>query len=282
VRSYWKGDSGALPGLAARLLGSAEFFERRGRRPWSSVNLVTAHDGFTLADTVAYNDKHNEANQEGNRDGHSDNRSWNCGAEGPTEDEEVLDLRDRLRRSMMATLLLSQGTPMILMGDEVGRTQGGNNNAYCQDNEMNWLKLDGLDSRDTAFLEFVRDVVAIRRSRPLFRQPAFLHNRPDGARTIEVSWLRPDGHPMQDGDWHNPEARALGMLLRNRVSQVMMLFNSHFEPIRFRLPADLAGEAWQLLIDTGSGKRGGGRGVRPANPIAVASRSLVVLEVLSQ
>jgi glycogen operon protein len=273
VRSYWKGDSGALQGLAARMLGSSEFFERRGRRPWSSINFVTAHDGFTLADTVAYNDKHNEANKEGNRDGHSDNRAWNCGVEGPTEDEEILDLRDRMRRAMMATLLLSHGTPMILMGDEVGRTQGGNNNAYCQDNAMNWLKLDDLDPRNAAFLEFVRDLIELRRSRALFRVPNFLHNRP--ASGIEVAWLRPDGAAMEEGDWHNPETRTLGMLLRGAESQLLMLFNSHFEAVEFHLPeAD-----WRLLLDTGTGERrlGGKPGIAES-PHGIPSRALVVLE----
>jgi glycogen operon protein len=272
VRSYWKGDAGVLPALASRLLGSAEYFERRGRRPWSSVNLVTAHDGFTLADTVAYNDKHNEANQEDNRDGHADNRSWNCGVEGPTDDEGVLDLRDRMRRSMMATLLLSQGTPMVLMGDEVGRTQGGNNNAYCQNNAMNWLKLDELDPRDEAFLEFVRDVIALRRSRPLFRHPTFMHNRPAG--TVEVAWLRPDGEKMREEDWHNAEARTLGMLLRDRTSQVLMLLNSHFEAMQFQLPA----ASWRLLLDTGTGERHLDGSAAATSPISVPARSLLVLE----
>jgi glycogen operon protein len=274
VRSYWKGDAGALPDLASRLLGSAGFFERRGRRPWASVNFVTAHDGFTLTDTVSYNDKHNEANQEGNRDGHSDNRSWNCGVEGPTDDEDLRDLRDRLRRSMMATLLLSQGTPMLLMGDEVGRTQGGNNNAYCQDNQMNWLKLDDLDPRDADFLDFTRDLVALRRSHLLFRLPTFLHNRPAGARNVEVTWLRPDGAEMQERDWH-PEARALGMQLSDRDGQILMLLNSHFEQIKFRLPAG----DWRQLLDTATGERRlGGKPGAPPSPLSVPARGLIVLE----
>jgi len=273
VRSYWKGDPGALPVLASRLLGSAEYFERRGRRPWASVNYVTAHDGFTLKDTVSYNEKHNEANQEDNRDGHDDNRSWNCGVEGPTDDEEVLDLRDGMRRSMMATLLLSQGTPMILMGDEVGRTQDGNNNAYCQDNPMNWLKLDELDPRDEAFRDFVRDVIALRGSRPLFRHPRFMHNRPAG--TVEVAWLRPDGEVMHEEDWHNAEARTLGMRLRCPESQVLMLFNSHFEAVSFRLPA----AAWRLLLDTAPGERRlAGKPGAAASPISVPARALLILE----
>src|SRR3546814_9462362 len=165
-RSYWRGDDGALPDFARTLLGSAEQFDKHGRKTWASVNFVTAHDGFTLADLYAYDEKHNEANGEDNQDGHNDNRSWNCGEEGATADPEILDLRDRLRRAVMATLLLSQGTPMIVMGDESGRTQGGNNNAYCQDNEISWLRWDGLEARDTAFAGLVAAVLAIRRSSP--------------------------------------------------------------------------------------------------------------------
>ena len=249
VRSYWKGDSGTTPDLAARLLGSAEFFDARGRRPWASVNFVTAHDGFTLKDTVTYNDKHNEANKEDNRDGHSDNRSWNCGVEGPTDDAEVLDLRDRMRRAMMATLLLSQGTPMVLMGDEVGRTQDGNNNTYCQDTEANWLNLDGLDERDERFLAFVRAVIAIRRSHPLFRLASFVHAGSDGAKGVEVAWLQPSGAAMAESDWHNPESRTLGLLLSNEESRVLMIFNSHYEPVAFTLPEG----DWGLLIDSAEG-----------------------------
>ena len=275
VRSYWKGDAGTLPALASRLLGSAEVFERRGRRPWASVNFVTAHDGFTLKDTVSYNDKHNEANGEDNRDGHSDNRSWNCGVEGPTDDEEVLDLRDCMRRAMMATLMLSQGTPMLLMGDEVGRSQGGNNNAYCQDNAMNWLELEGLDPRDAAFLDFMRRLIAFRAARPLFRQPSFLRTRASMSDQVEVAWLRPDGTAMEEADWHNSEARALGMLLRNTAGQALLLFNGHFEAVPFELP----GSEWEIVLDTSTGQVGRGK-ARP--PEAVPARALVVLEAQAQ
>ena len=191
VRSYWKGDDGSLPRMAAGILGSADLFDRRGRRPWSSVNFVTAHDGFTLADLVAYDEKHNEANGEDNRDGHDDNRSWNCGVEGPTDDEKILDLRDRMRRNLMATLLLSQGTPMMLMGDEVGRTQGGNNNAYCQDNETSWLDWSALSPRDEGFLDFTSKLIALRKRLPLLRQTQFLHGEPAGGDgTKDVTWYR--------------------------------------------------------------------------------------------
>jgi glycogen operon protein len=278
VRSYWKGDSGVLPGLSARLLGSSDMFERRGRRSWSSVNFVTAHDGFTLTDTVSYNDKHNEANLEDNRDGHSHNYSWNCGVEGTTDDEDVLDLRDQLRRAMIATLLVSQGTPMLLMGDEVGRSQGGNNNAYCQDNAMNWLQLEGLGPRDAAFLEFVRNLVAMRRDGALFRQDRFLHGAPTGPDAVEVHWLRPDGHQMQDGDWHDPRARTLGMLLRDRTRQAVLLFNSHFDPVLFTLPSEL-GEDWEVRLNTVTGEIGPGTGVISASaPVAAPPRGLLLLE----
>ena len=275
VRSYWKGDPGTVPALAARLLGSADLFDRRGRRPWASVNFVTAHDGFTLKDTVSYNDKHNEANKEGNADGHSDNRSWNCGAEGPTEDEEILDLRDRIRRAMAATLLVSQGTPMILMGDEIGRSQGGNNNAYCQDNEMNWLDLDGFGDRDTAFLTFMRELIALRARTPLLRHPRFVHDKPNG---VAVRWLRPDGAAMHQEDWHNPETRSLGMLLRNNPDQLLMLFNSHFEPVGFVLPDEDRQADWRLVLDTARGAVSPPQEQpRPGPELIVEPRSLLVM-----
>ncbi len=167
---------------------------------------------------------------------------------------------------------------MILMGDEVGRTQDGNNNAYCQDTAINWLKLDDLDPRNAAFLEFTRDMIAIRRTRPLFRQQSFLHNRPDGAKTVEVSWLRPDGKEMQESDWHNPEARALGMLLRNADSQILALLNSHFETVKFRLAEPASRQAWRLLVDTSTGRRPRGGSERVAMPVGVPSRSLLLFE----
>ena len=194
VRSFWKSDEGQLPALAGSLLGSADLYDHRGRKPWASVNFVTAHDGFTLTDLWSYNDKHNQANGEGNHDGHDDNRSWNCGVEGPTDDPKVRSLRERMRRNTIATLLLSQGTPMLLMGDEIGRTQNGNNNAYCQDNETAWMRWRAMTGRDFAFMEFVRGVIAVRKRYPVLRAQNFLHGteiHDDGTR--DVIWLRPDG-----------------------------------------------------------------------------------------
>jgi isoamylase len=279
ARAYWKGDEGIVSELAGNLLGSSDRFERQGRRPWSSVNFVTAHDGFTLADVVSYNDKHNEANGEDNRDGHSHNLSWNCGAEGPTDDESVLDLRDRMRRNLAATVLLSQGTPMLLMGDEIGRTQFGNNNSYCQDNEMNWLQWAGISERDQAFSEFLAGVIRIRRSHPLLRQTRFLHaNRVDEAGMLDVQWLRPDGQAMEDHDWKSGNTRAIALLLANKTERVLVMCNAHHEDVDFTLPP-MVDQPWQLLIDTAEGtadprgRKDGGSETRSAQ-----ARSLVVLE----
>jgi isoamylase len=276
VRSYWKGDQTMLPALAAGLTGSADRFDKRGRRPWSSVNFVTAHDGFTLMDTVSYNDKHNDANLEGNRDGHSDNRSWNCGVEGETDDPEVLDLRDKMRRAIVTTLMVSQGTPMILMGDEIGRTQGGNNNSYCQDAAMNWLDLADVSPRNRAFHDFLRGLITLRRTRPLLSLPQFLHHE---TLAVDVAWLRPDGAVMEDGDWHDPDARVLGMWLQNSTEGLLVLVNSHFEDVDFALPAVSFGQGWDAILnsDTGDLQLQGAPRVTPG-PFAVSARSILVLE----
>ena len=280
VRAFWKGDQSMLPAFAASLTGSAEQFDKRGRRPWASVNFVTAHDGFTLMDTVSYNDKHNEANQEDNRDGHSHNLSWNCGVEGETDDPDVLDLRDKMRRAIMTTLLFSQGTPMILMGDEIGRSQGGNNNSYCQDAEMNWLDLTDLSPRDEAFQNFLRDLIALRRSRPLLSLPSFLHNE---KLKVDVHWLRPDGGDMADDDWHNPDARAVGMRLQNSTQGLLSFFNSHFEDVEFDLPEPAFGEDWACLLDSHEGALHLKKAPRVASGrISVSARSVVVLEDIAQ
>lgn len=279
ARAYWKGDEGIAPALAGNLLGSSDRFDKRGRRPWSSVNFVTAHDGFTLMDVVSYNDKHNEANGEENRDGHSHNLSWNCGAEGPTDDEGILDLRDRMRRNLAATVLLSQGTPMLLMGDEIGRSQGGNNNSYCQDNEMNWLQWSGVSERDQAFSEFLAKVIRIRKSHPLLRQTRFLHaNRVDEAGMLDVQWLRPDGQAMEDGDWLSGSTRAVGMLLANATERVLLLSNAHHEAVDFSLPP-MADAPWHLLIDTAEGTADPRARTKQEGDLRTAeARSLVLLE----
>jgi glycogen operon protein len=255
VRSYWKSDAGSLPGLASSVLGSAYLFEKRGRRPWSSINFITAHDGFTLADLYAYNEKHNEANLEGNLDGHSDNLSWNCGIEGPTDDPAILALRTRMRRGAAMILLLSQGVPMILMGDEVGHSQGGNNNAYCQDNATSWLDWQAIDDEDEAFFAFISGLIRIRKRWPQLRSGQFMHGQRlprEGLKNI--TWLRRDGGEMRKGDWENQSLLQLGMLLGAAgMEPLLILFNSHHEPIDFRLPAPQVVHSWRCLADSARG-----------------------------
>ena len=254
MRSFWKGDSSMLPGFSRNILGSADLFEHQGRRPWASVNFVTAHDGFTLTDLWAYNTKHNEANGENNQDGHNDNRSWNCGVEGPTDNAEIIALRDRMRRNIMATMLLSDGTPMLLMGDEVGRTQNGNNNAYCQDNEIAWLEWKNVEERDRAFMEFVRGVIRMRKRYPVLRSEHFLHGQPiDGGATRSVVWFRPDGREMDPPSWGDTNARVVGLLLSDRSTRLLIVVSAYHLPISFKLPtADVA--AWTVRINSGTGE----------------------------
>lgn len=281
VRSFWKGDGGLLPAVSADLLGSADLFDHNGRRPWASVNFVTAHDGFTLKDLVSYNDKHNEANGEDNRDGHDDNRSYNWGAEGETDDPEILDARDRARRNMMATLLVSQGTPMLLMGDEVGRTQFGNNNAYCQDTEMTWLAWSGHDERDEAFERFVRGLIAARRAVPLLRQPRFLHGQPltEENDSKDVVWLRPDGSEMEGHDWHDGDPRQVAMVLCDVDDQhALVFFNGAAEDATFELGDALGAHEWHTLFSTAAGETYPAReGPVGTAPFAVPQRSMLAL-----
>jgi len=255
VRSFWKGDEGTAPALANVLTASGDRFNRRGRRPWASVNFVTAHDGFCLADLVTYDERHNEANGEDNRDGHSDNRSWNCGAEGPTDDAGVNALRQRQQRNLLATLLLAQGTPMLLGGDEIGRSQQGNNNAYCQDNDLSWLQWAQADAGLTAF---VQRLTTLRRELPVLRSGRFLCGQPrgdDGVR--DVVWLSPDGNEMTQAQWDDGNTRSLAMLLDGRAprgalprpsqdADALLLFNAWQDGVEFTLP----GEGWLLRFDT--------------------------------
>jgi glycogen operon protein len=281
ARAFWRGDEGTLPALSAALLGSAAQFDRKGRRSWSSVNFITAHDGFTLADVYAYNDKHNEANGEDNRDGHGDNRSWNCGVEGPTDDPEVIALRDQLRRNLMATLMLSQGTPMMLMGDEQGHTQQGNNNAYCQDNELTWMRWSGVGDSDRAFRDFTRGLIEIRRTRPLLRQSRFLHGAEVAKGVKDVTWLRADGAEMSPDDWANSLNRSVALRLADaKGGSVLLLLNAYHEGVAFEIPDPPKAARWRLLVDTERGL------VLPAHnnllprgkELIVAGRSLTLFE----
>lgn len=279
VRSFWLGTDGVASAVSGGLLGSADLFDRRGRKPRASVNFLTAHDGFTLADLYAYNEKHNEANKEDNNDGHNDNRSWNCGHEGPTEDKDILALRDQLRRAAMATLLFSQGTPMILMGDECGRSQGGNNNAYCQDNEMTWLRWAEHTPRDEAFLQFTKRLIALRANMPLLRQDNFLHGSPVGKHVKDVTWIRADGEIMQPEDWTNYLVRSFGLMLCDRSGEaLLLLFNAHTEGVSYELPKLAKNEQWRIVLYTEQGNHGPGGGTELGTTFIISGRALCLMK----
>ena len=276
VRSFWKGDAGQAKEVADRILGSARTFDHDGRRPWASVNFVTAHDGFTLADVTAYDRKHNDANGEGNRDGHGHNLSWNHGVEGPTSDPRILAARDRTRRNLATTLLLSQGTPMILMGDERGRSQGGNNNAYCQSGAMNWLDWTG---EADPFEDYVRRVVAIRMSRALLHYDRFLHDHADNPEGRYVTWIRPNGDRALDGDWDDPQHRVLILAIEGRADRSLLLaMNAATEATTMRLPHG----RWVRLIDTARAVADPDANGAPETGTArVEPRSLLLFEATS-
>ncbi len=263
VRRYWKGDEGQLSDLAYRLTGSSDLYEQSGRRPSASINFVTAHDGFTLHDLVSYNGKHNEANGEGNRDGNNENLSWNCGVEGPTDEMEIVELREQQKRNILATLLLSQGVPMICGGDEIGRTQQGNNNAYCQDNELSWFDWK-LDHYSRELLDFTQYVIKLFHKHPVLRRRRFFQGRRiRGSEVKDLSWLRPDGKEMNEEDWSDGFARALGLRLAgDAIDEVdpqgdrivddtlLILLNAHHKGVPFKLPAHRAGVRWELILNT--------------------------------
>jgi isoamylase len=267
VRSYWKGDSGVLGELATRITGSGDLYAITGRRPYASVNFVTAHDGFTLTDLVSYNEKHNQANGDENRDGTDNNRSWNCGVEGPTDDPQVNALRVRQKRNMMATLLLSQGVPMVLACDPLGQTQRGNNNAYCQDNETTWLDWQ-LKPEDRNFVDFTQALISLRRRHPVFHRKKFFQGREvKGAPSKDILWLRPDGLQMTEKDWTEGAAHFLALLLTGTgLDEVdehgkpvtddtfLILMNSYHEPISCTLPLLPRSSSWRTLVDTSEEK----------------------------
>jgi isoamylase len=268
MRAYWKGDGGLIGDFARRFTGSADLYEASGRKPHASINFVTAHDGFTLQDLVSYNDKHNEANGEGNRDGHNDNRSWNCGVEGPTDDPVIKALRAQQRRNLIASLLLSQGVPMVLAGDELSHTQGGNNNPYCQDSETFWLNWQ-LDDEQERFLDFTAQMIAFRRRHAVFSRRRFLQADAVTAEGLkEIIWLTPHGLEMTDTEWNQHFARCLGVYLAGAAierrdkhgypvkdNNFLLLFNAHHEMIPFKLPPSLADKAWWTVLDTSAEQR---------------------------
>jgi glycogen operon protein len=293
IRRFWRGDAGQVAALAYRLTGSSDLYGRSGRRPYASINFVTAHDGFTLQDLVSYNDKHNDPNGEDNRDGHNENLSWNCGVEGETNDPQIVALRARQQRNFLATLLLSQGVPMLLASDEIGRTQQGNNNAYCQDNELSWVDWQ-LDRPRHELLEFTRTVIRLFHQHPVLRRRRFFQGWSiRGSEVKDLSWFRPDGTEMSDDDWTLPHIRCIGLQLAgeaidevdergNRLidDTLLILLNAHHEPLPFVLPAHRPKVRWALLLDTceamGQRRR---RPVRGGEPFALEARSLALLRL---
>ncbi|HEX3553285.1 MAG TPA: glycogen debranching protein GlgX [Thermoanaerobaculia bacterium] len=293
VRDFWRGADGALDELAFRFTGSSDLYATNGRRPSASINFITAHDGFTLHDLVSYNDKHNEANCEDNRDGESHNRSWNCGVEGTTDDPGVRALRGRQKRNFLATLFLSQGIPMLLAGDETGHTQGGNNNAYCQDNEISWLDWEGADRE---LLDFTAELIHLRRDHPVFRRRRwFLGTAIRGCDARDIVWLRPSGDEMSEDDWHDPGGRALGVFLNGqgigstdeRGEKVVddsfyLMLNAGAEPLTFRLPdRPHWGQRWGKVLDTAQARMlTGEETAGPGGEVRVEGRSMVLLRRL--
>ncbi|MFC8801042.1 glycogen debranching protein GlgX [Promicromonospora sp. NPDC057138] len=295
VRDFWRGEPATLPEFASRLTGSSDLYEHSGRMPSASINFVTAHDGFTLADLTSYNEKHNAANREHNKDGESYNRSWNGGVEGPTDDPVIRELRARQRRNFLVTLMLSQGVPMIAHGDEIGRTQQGNNNAYCQDNELSWMDWggpDGLDPEATALLEFARHAVRLRRDHPILHRRRFFDGKvgPGAAEGLaDIEWLDLTGARMDDTNWHLAYARTVAVFLNGDAitetggrgeavvdDSFLLLLNAHSEALDFRVPPSTYGKAWTVVLDT-DGSAEPGTVLGACTSLSVTGHSVVVL-----
>jgi glycogen operon protein len=285
VRDFWRGEPSTVAELASRLTGSSDLYQNDTRRPAASINFVTAHDGFTLRDLVSYHEKHNEANGENNADGESHNRSWNCGAEGDTADPVVLSCRSKQQRNLLATLFLSQGVPMLMAGDGQGRTQRGNNNAYCQDNEISWIDWAAVDE---PLLAYTRWLIAFRREHPVFRRRRWFQGRPIRG-NVDIGWFKPDGVAMTDQDWEAGHARSLGAFLNGKAIQSLdergkqvvdasfvLLFNAHSEAVEWIIPPEF-GERWKLVLDT-SHAEPGATGADVVGHIATPERSVMVLQ----
>lgn len=279
--------------MASRLAGSGDLFNKRGRKSWASVNFITAHDGYTLNDLVSYNEKHNEANGENNQDGTSNNFSWNCGVEGPTADPEIGCLRERQKRNMLATLLLSQGTPMLLAGDEFGRTQKGNNNAYCQDNEISWLDWDAITDQGLSLLAFRRQLIHLRHSLPILRRGRFLIAEYNPELDVkDVTWINATGSEMQQIDWNDGLMRCFGMLvdgraqtsgIKRRASDLTLLIvvNAYHDIVKFTLPEFVGASEWLILTDTNIPQRSETSLLNSGHDYEVTGRSLVLFAALS-
>ena len=291
IRNFWRGQDQTLAKFAYRVTGSSDLYENTGRRPYASINFVTCHDGFTLTDLVSYNEKHNQANGEDNRDGESHNRSWNCGVEGPTEDSEILALRNRQRRNLMLTLFLSQGVPMLSAGDEIGRTQNGNNNTYCQDNELSWLHWD---KADREFLRFMRALLAFRREHPVFRRRHWFQGQAIYGRGLEdIAWFTPDGNEMEDSYWNEGYAKSIAIFLNGSAvpspdvfglkvidDSFYLIFNAHYESLDFTLPDKVWGRRWRTVIDSAEGWIEEKRVLSAGDGVTAESRSVIVLQAL--
>ncbi|MFZ0243303.1 MAG: glycogen debranching protein GlgX [Desulfobacterales bacterium] len=288
VRDFWRGEDQSLGEFASRFTGSSDLYENTSRLPYASINFITAHDGFTLNDLVSYNEKHNDANGEENRDGESNNRSWNCGVEGPTEDPDVLRLRARQRRNFLATLLLSQGVPMLLGGDEAGRTQGGNNNAYCQDNEVSWFDWENVDED---LLSFCRVIIQYRKDHPVLRRRRWFQGRPiHGSEVEDIAWFNLEGQQMAEEDWDQGYAKSLGVFLNGEAipnpnprgepvidDNFYIIFNAHHEPLDFTLPGPDWGANWRKDLDTENGWAEEEVTIEAGGLLTVAAHCLVVL-----
>ena len=279
--------------MASRLAGSGDLFNKRGRKPWASVNFITAHDGFTLNDLVSYNDKHNEANGERNQDGSSNNLAWNCGTEGLTDDSEINQLRERQKRNMLATLFFSQGTPMLLAGDEFGRTQKGNNNAYCQDNEISWVDWEGIGHSGQSLLLFTRKLIRLRHSLPILRRGRFLTAEYNPELEVkDVTWINASGSEMQERDWQNGLMRCFGMLIDGRAqtsgikrrasdTTLLIVVNAYHAVVKVILPEFVGGDQWLALIDTNDPERGETSILKTRDAHEVAGRSLLLFAALT-
>jgi glycogen operon protein len=291
VRDYWRGADSTLAEFASRLTGSADLYGG-GRQPTASINFITAHDGFTLHDLVSYNEKHNEANGENNQDGESYNRSWNCGVEGPTDDPQILALRGQMKRNFLATLFLSQGVPMLVAGDELGRTQQGNNNAYCQDNEISWLHWD---QADEDLQSFTRRLIGMVKEHPVFQQRRWFQGRQlHGKGVSDIAWFQPGGTEMGEQDWQNGAAKTLGVFLNGKGihsrdekgepimdDSFFLVFNASHEAMDFKLPQFGGVKGWRQVLDTAQGpekKKRGGQNLKAGLTISVEGRSVVVLQ----
>ena len=297
IRKFWKGDGGTTGEFATRLAGSSDLYASSGKKPYASINFATCHDGFTLVDLVSYNEKHNEANGEENRDGTSNNDSWNCGAEGPTDDPEILALRDKQRRNLLTTVLLSQGVPMLLSGDELSHTQNGNNNVYCQDNELSWLSWE-LNEDQQEFLRFVQKLIAIRKSQPVFHRRRWFQGKAVRKRQEkDISWFDTTGEEMPDETWEQ-NVRVLGVRLAGDVihevdelgdpirgDTLLILFNAHYESVPFILPRTKMKRRWELLLDTARPGAGGPAAIEPETGYSegdaydLEGRSIAVLSI---